>query len=148
MHALICIAVVFLNAYNQTYSFLPHALQKLLYDLHKGNWELIPAMSQKCTEAVKGEIPKCSHEPRPAFVCSIHARSQEPSRLAPAPGKQQVFGEAVPLPSIPMATGGTVPASLQPLWPASGRALVLLSPVFTVKRVFARGKSIFYHRQV
>lgn len=54
MHALTCIAVVFLNAYNQTYSFVLYALQKFSYDLHKGSGELIPVMSQKCTEAVKG----------------------------------------------------------------------------------------------
>lgn len=93
----------------------------------------------------EGEIPKSSWESRPDFGCSSYARCQEPSQLAPAPGKQQVFGEAVPLPSFPMVTRGTVPASLQSLWPASARALVLLSPSFTVKRVFAKGKGVLYH---
>lgn len=37
----------------------------------------------------------------------------------PDPGKQQDFGEAVPLPSFPTVTGGAVPASLQPPWPTS-----------------------------
>lgn len=93
----------------------------------------------------EGEEPKCSREPRPAFGCSIHAHCQEPSHFSPAPGKQQVFGEATQLLSFPMVTRGTVPALLQPPWPASANALVLLSPSFAVKRVFAKGKSVLYH---
>lgn len=54
---------------------------------------------------------------------------------------------AFPACSGPMVAEETVPASLQPLWPASARVLVLPGPSFPVKRVFAKGKSVLCRSQ-
>lgn len=111
-------------------------------------------MSQKSMEAVKGACAGVWDikvlpwtQARFFFFFALFAHTAESLPGLPDPGKQQDFGEAVPLPSFPMVTRGAVPALLQPPWPTSARMLVLLSPGFTGKRGFARGKSILYPSQ-
>lgn len=75
------------------------------------------------------EISKFSHEPQPDFSLFFAQFVNTAENFPDLPdfGKQKDFGEAVPLLSLPMLTGGAVPASLQPPWPTSARGLVLLS---------------------
>lgn len=133
-HALLFTALVFLGICNHTSSSLLCAHR----DFHmicikeidswflwcpRNPWRLWRAFVQEC------EVSKFSHKPQPDFspFFAQFVDTAENSPVVPDFGKQKDFGEAVPLLSFPVVTGGAVPASLQPPWPTSARGLVLLS---------------------